>query len=147
MTRMGPSLLVVSVAFLTSVTLGGQQAGMVDMEGQTSKMKAEEIVAGHLQELNGHYKLRVSELTFEPGAHIGPHHHAGPGIRCVTAGQIELTFEQPSKSSVYSAGECFFESGDVTHTTRNRSGKPVLVLNFEILPATWSGGSAIPVPK
>jgi quercetin dioxygenase-like cupin family protein len=122
----------------------GEQGGEVARQGQTSRTKLEQVVSGHLADLNGKYKLRVSEVTYAPGGFIGEHHHAGPGIRCVTAG--ELTYVQPDRTAVYKAGECFFESGDVTHTAQNKGGAPVVLLNFEVLPADWSGSSAIPVP-
>ena len=103
------------------------------------------VVTGYLSDLNGRFRLRVTEVTYDPSGYIGPHHHVGPGIRCVTAG--ELTYVQPDKNTVYRAGDCFFESGDVTHTAHNATDKPVVLLNFQILPADWSGGSAIPVPQ
>lgn len=72
---------------------------------------------------------------------------AEPGVRlrCVTAG--ELTYVQTDKTTVYRAGECFFESGDVSNTAANRTAQPVVLLNFEVLPAAWSDSSAIPVPR
>jgi mannose-6-phosphate isomerase-like protein (cupin superfamily) len=77
-------------------------------------------------------------------AALGLHHHAGPGIRCITAG--ELTFVMLDKSTVYRAGDCFFEAGNVTHSGHNAADKPVVLLQTEILPASWSGGSLMP-PK
>jgi quercetin dioxygenase-like cupin family protein len=137
-------------AFLASTFVVGsvvlaQAPGTVEKTGQVSRTKLEATVAGHLSELNGKFKLRVSEVTYEPGGFIGEHHHAGPGIRCVTSG--ELTYVQGDKTTIYRAGDCFFESGDVTHTAVNRSPQPIVLLNFEVLPTAWSESSAIPVPK
>jgi len=117
----------------------------VEKHGQDSKLKLEQVISGHLAELNGRYKLRVTEVTYAPGGFIGAHHHAGPGIRCITAG--ELSYEQADRTTVYKTGDCFFESGDITHTAHNHTDGPVILLNFEILPASWAGPSAIPVPK
>lgn len=117
----------------------------VEKKGQTGKIKVEQLIAGHLAELNGRYKLRVTEVTYEQGGYIGPHHHAGPGIRCVTTGQ--LTYVQPDKTSVYGPGDCFFESGDISHTATNKTDKPVVLLNFELLPADFKGPTSIPVPQ
>ena len=136
--------LLASMLVVSAVALA-QELGTVEKKGQISRTKLEAIVAGHLSELNGKFKLRVSEVTYEPGGFIGLHHHVGPGIRCVTAG--ELTYVQPDKTTVYGAGECFFESGDVSHTAANRTAKSVVLLNFEVLPAEWVGGSAVAVPK
>jgi hypothetical protein len=38
------------------------------MRGITSAVKLEEVVFGHLTELNGKYKMRATEVTFAPGA-------------------------------------------------------------------------------
>src|SRR5204863_798804 len=116
-------MIAVTVFLIAFSTASAQQAGKVDSKGQHLKIKLEQIVSGHISELNGRYKLRVAEVTYDPDGYIGPHHHLGPGIRCVTAG--ELTYVQPDKTTVYRAGECFFESGDVTHTANNATDKPV----------------------
>lgn len=130
---------------LAAPALWAQSSGEVEKKGQVSKIKLEAVVAGRLTDLNGKYKLRASEVTYEPGGFIGSHLHGGPGIRCVTSG--ELTYVQPDKTTVYRAGECFFESGDVNHTAENRTASPVVLINFEILPSSWNGPSAVPVPK
>jgi quercetin dioxygenase-like cupin family protein len=59
----------------------------------------DEVIFGHLTELNGKFKLRATELTFAPDGYIGVHHHVGPGVRYVISG--ELTF--PVASGVMSA--------------------------------------------
>jgi quercetin dioxygenase-like cupin family protein len=87
----------------------------------------------------------VSEVTYDVAGYIGPHHHVGPGIRCVTSG--ELTYVQPDKTSIYRAGDCFYETGDISHTANNATDKPVVLLNFELIPAAHKGGTSIPVPQ
>ena len=116
----------------------------VESIGITPLLKLEEIVSGHLTDLNGKFKLRVTEFTLAPGASLGAHHHAGPGIRLVLSG--ELTFTQAGKAIVYKAGDYFFESGNVVHTAGNQTKAPARVAFFEILPVEWSGPSVIP-PK
>jgi quercetin dioxygenase-like cupin family protein len=138
-------ILKLGLATLCATTLYGQEPRVVDKKGQASTVKFESVISGHLAELNGKYKLRATETTYEPGGYIGEHHHAGPGIRFVSSGQ--LTYVQPNKTTVYNAGDYFFESGDISHTAYNRTNKPVVVLNFEILPADWMGSSAMPSPK
>lgn len=120
-------------------------AAEVEKHGQTSVTKLEHVVAGHLTDLNGKYKLRVSEVRYVPSGFIGEHHHAGPGLRCVSAG--ELTYVQHDKTMVYGPGDCFFESGDMSHTAVNKGSEDVVLLNFEILPPDWQGSSAVPVRK
>ena len=140
MKRLVPILLVALLGASNSST--AQQ--IVEARGIASKVKMEEVVYGHLAELNGRFKLRVTEVTFEPGGFLGAHHHAGPGIRFVASG--EVTFVQASKATIYKAGDYFFESGNVVHTAQNKAKAPLRIIFFEILPVQWSG-SAVIQPK
>ena len=135
--------LVVIVAAFGSGVANAQQK--VEVKGQSSKVKLNQVVSGYLSELNGKYQLRVSENTFEAGGSVSLHHHAGPGIRCITVGELTFVLAD-GKTTIYKAGDCFYESGDVSHSARNATDKPTMLLAFEILPASLSGGSAMPVP-
>jgi len=115
----------------------------VDTKGLVAKIKFESDLAGFLTELNGRYKLRVTELTLEPGGYVGEHNHVGPGIRQVTSGH--MTYVLPDKTIVYGPGEFFFESGDINHTVFNKTDGPMVHMLFEILPADHKGPSLIPV--
>ncbi len=117
----------------------------VDTKGLTPKIKFESALSGYLTELNGKYKLRVTELTLEPGGYVGEHNHVGPGIRLMTLG--EMTYVLPDKTIIYKAGDFFFESGDVNHTVYNKTDQPNQHLLFEILPADLKGPSLMPVKK
>jgi quercetin dioxygenase-like cupin family protein len=114
----------------------------VDTKGLVAKIRFEHPLEGYLSELNGKYKLRVTELTLDPGGHVGEHNHVGPGIRLMTLG--EMTYVLPDKTILYKAGDFFFESGDVNHTVYNKSDKPNQHLLFEILPVDLTGPSLIP---
>jgi quercetin dioxygenase-like cupin family protein len=114
-------------------TAGGNPP-KVETKRLAAKIKFESVLSGYLGELNGKYKLRVTELILEPGGYVGEHHHAGPGIRQVTAGQ--MTYVLPDKTVIYGASEFFFESGDVTHTALNKTDAPMVHLLFEVLPAS-----------
>lgn len=114
----------------------------VDTKGLTAKIKFESVLSGYLTELNGKYKLRVTELTLEPGGYVGEHHHAGPGIRQVTSGH--MTYVLPDKTLVYGPGDFFFESGDVSHTAQNKTDAPMVHVLLEILPADHKGPSIMP---
>jgi quercetin dioxygenase-like cupin family protein len=116
--------------------------GKVDTKGLTAKIKYESPLAGYLSDLNGKYKLRVTELVLEPGGYVGEHHHAGPGIRQVTSGY--MTYVMPDKTHVYGPGDFFFESGDITHTAQNKTEAPMVHVLFEILPADHKGPSIMP---
>jgi hypothetical protein len=43
----------------------------VEAQGITSVIKLEEVIFGHLAELNGKFKLRATEVTFAPEAYLG----------------------------------------------------------------------------
>jgi quercetin dioxygenase-like cupin family protein len=117
----------------------------VDTKGLAAKIKFEHELAGYLTELNGKYQLRVTELTLEPGGHVGEHNHVGPGIRLMTLG--EMTYILPNQTLVYKAGDFFFESGDINHTVYNKTDKLNQHLLFEVLPVDLKGPSLMPVKK
>jgi quercetin dioxygenase-like cupin family protein len=128
--------LLLFVALLTGAgRLAAQET--VDTRGVTSVIKVEEIVFGHLTELNGKFKLRATELTFAPGGHIGVHHHVGPGIRYIISG--ELTFAEGGQET----GEYFFETGNIVHTAHNKTNLPLRILVVEILPKDWTAPAMI----
>lgn len=134
-----------SALLVTALVLqaGGSPAQVrVDTKGLTAKIKFESVLSGYLTDLNGKYKLRVTELTLEPGGHVGEHNHVGPGIRQVTSGY--MTYVLPDRTVVYGPGELFFESGDVNHTVYNKTDAPMVHVLFEILPADHKGPSLIP---
>jgi len=143
------ALAAVPLAALTAQPrLAAAQVGVpvpvkVDTKGLVAKIKFESELAGFLTDLNGRYKLRVTELTLEPGGHVGEHNHVGPGIRQVTSGH--MTYVLPDKTIVYGPGEFFFESGDVNHTVFNKTDAPMVHMLFEILPSDHKGPSLIPV--
>jgi len=141
------SVLAYTTIFTLAVaaTMPASAQQKVDRKGAASTVKLQQVVSSHLTELNGKYKLLVSEVTYEPGGYTGEHHHVGPGIRYIVSG--ELTFVEEGKTMVYKAGDYFYEAGNITNAAYNRSNAPVRIINFEILPADWKGGSAVPPKK
>ena len=135
--------LLLFVAFFYVVGYSSAQQQVV-RKGTASTVKLEEVMSGHLTALNGKYKVLATETTFEPGGSVSDHQHVGPGIRFVVSG--ELTLVGQGKTRTYKTGEYFYESGDVTTAAYNKTASPVRVIVFEILPADWKGGSAVP-PK
>ena len=113
----------------------------VEIRGVTSEVQIEEVIFGHLTELNGKFKLRATELTFAPDAYVGVHHHIGPGIRYVISG--ELTFAEGGQETIYKAGEYFFETGNLAHTAQNKTNVPLRLLVVEILPKDWTAPAMI----
>ncbi len=141
---------LVAVPFITLLAeVGGAAAQIgnspvkVDTKGPVAKIKFEAPLAGFLTDLNGKYKLRVTELTLDPGGYVGEHNHLGPGIRQVTSGQ--MTYVLPDKTVVYGPGDFFFEFGDINHTVFNKTDAPMVHVLFEILPVDCVGPSLIPV--
>jgi quercetin dioxygenase-like cupin family protein len=115
----------------------------VEAHGITSEIKLEEVVFGHLAEINGKFKMRATEVTFAPGAYLGVHHHVGPGIRYVLSGEVA---SEGGQTTVYKTGDYFFETGNLAHTAQNNTTLPLRILFFEILPKDWSAPTVIP-PK
>ena len=137
-------LSALAASILTYSVLGSaQSSGTVERNGMSADLRQEQVVTGNLEELNGKYKLRVAAVTYDVGGYIGNHHHAGPGLRCVTSGT--LTYVQEGKTNLFGPGDCFYESGNVDHHANNFGDEPVKLFNFQILPVDWEGSSAITV--
>jgi quercetin dioxygenase-like cupin family protein len=142
---------LLATLFLTGLAIRSPSAraqgtgspAQVDTKGLVAKIKFEAPLGGFLNEINGKYKLRVTELTLAPGGHVGEHNHVGPGIRQVTSGY--MTYVLPTETKVYAPGDFFFETGDVNHTVFNKTDAPMVHVLFEILPTDHSGPSLIPV--
>lgn len=138
--------LVVFVALLhVAGYSSAQQKVPIDRKGETGAVKLEQVISGYLTDINGKYKLRVSESNYGPGGSIGEHHHVGPGIRYLVSG--EWTRVGEGKTETRKAGEYWYSSGDTTGSASNKGNSPVRLIVFEILPADLKGGSAIPPKK
>ena len=134
------SALLLVVALLSGIDrLAAQEA--VEARGITPSIKLEEVVYSHMEELNGKFKMRATEVTFAPGAYLGVHHHVGPGVRYVLSG--ELTFTEGGRATVYKTGDYFFETGNLAHTAENKTNLPLRILFVEILPKDWTGPTVI----
>lgn len=136
--------LVVAFAALFHVVGYSSAQQTVERKGMASVVKIGGENFGFLGDLNGKYKLVATQTTFEPGGYIGEHNHAGPGIRYVASGEITLVDQ--GKARVYKAGDYFYERGDLTNSASNKGTSPAVLITFELLPADWKGGSAVP-PK
>src|SRR5882724_12962618 len=137
-----PLMALVARSSEAAAQTGGSPV-KVDTKGLVAKIKFEAPIGGFLNEINGKYKLRVTELTLAPGGHVGEHNHVGPGIRQVTSGY--MTYVLPDKTVVYGPGDFFFETGDINHTVFNKTDAPMVHVLFEILPVSLNGPSLIPV--
>jgi quercetin dioxygenase-like cupin family protein len=134
------TLLIVGLNFIPAFS---QNSASIQKQGLQTKTLLQQVDLVRSSELNGKYQLQLVESIFEPGGYLGEHHHAGPGIRYVTFG--EITSVSAGKSKVFKAGDSFYDSGDTVHELYNKTNKMVRVLNFEVLPSGWKGASAIPV--
>ena len=60
--------------------------GSVEVRGITSTIKLEEVVYGHLREINGKFKLRATEVTFAPNAYPAYTTMSAPESVCACRG-------------------------------------------------------------
>lgn len=135
--------IAVAVAFQAFLLLNAksQEPLKVDTKGVTAEILHEApISGGHVAELKGKYKLRVTEIAIAPGGYVGDHNHLGPGIRQMTEGDME--YIMPDRTVTYRMGDYFFETGDVSHRVESPSLSKHLL--FEILPIDVHGPSLIP---
>ena len=119
--------------FMVLLSGTGRLAAQEKVEARsiTPVIKLDEVIFGHLNELNGKFKMRATEVTFAPDGYLGVHHHVGPGIRYVLSG--ELTFTEGGHVTVYKAGDYFFETGNLAHTAHNKTNLPLRILFVENL--------------
>ena len=143
MSRVLSYTTIFTLVMAAAVPASAQQ--QVDRKGAASKVMLEQVISSHLAPLNGKYKLQATETTYEPGGYTALHDHVGPGIRYVLSG--EISFVQEGKETIYKAGEYFNEAGNISNAVSNKASSPVRILVFEILPADWKGGSAVPPKK
>jgi quercetin dioxygenase-like cupin family protein len=141
MKREGILVVVIQLCLMISLA---QNTTHVETKDVQPVQRLEQVISGHVTDLNGKFKFRVSEVTYQPGGYVGDHHHAGPGVRVIMAG--EFTYVKGDKTTVYKAGDAFFEPGDVTHRAYNRGNTILRVMNIEILPADFRGSALIPPP-
>jgi len=106
-------MVLLSLVLLGGTDLPAQE--IVEARGVTSEVKIEDVIFGHLTELNGKFKLRATELTFAPDGYIGVHHHIGPGIRYVISG--ELTFAEGGRRRSIKLASIFLKQA-TSHTPR-----------------------------
>ena len=124
------------------VTAHANEPLKVDTQGVTAKILYEApINGGHVPDLKGKYKMRITEISIAPGGRVGDHNHLGPGIRQMTVGEMEYIL--PDKTVIYRAGDFFFETGDISHRVNNKTAEPNTHLLFEILPMDVKGASLI----
>lgn len=100
---------VMLVLILGSLMLSAQaqEQVKVDTKGVTASILYEApISGGHVPELVGKYKLRVTEIAIAAGGYVGHHNHLGPGIRQMTEGEMDYIL--PDETVVYRAGDFFF---------------------------------------
>ena len=139
------ALILSSCTLAVHAAVDAAEPLKVNTQGVTAKILYEApINGGHLHELKGKYKMRITEITIAPGGHVGDHNHVGPGIRQMTAGEME--YVMPNHTVIYRAGDHFFETGDVSHRVNNLTRVPNTHLLFEILPLDLKGASLI-LPK
>jgi quercetin dioxygenase-like cupin family protein len=81
---------------------------------------------------------KVIRVSFPIGFKTPRHTHDGPGPRYVVKGVLEVV--EGDKTSIYSEGEVFWESGQ-SMTVKNVGGKPAELIIFELAPAPDDSGN------
>jgi quercetin dioxygenase-like cupin family protein len=91
--------------------------------------------------------LAIVRVVLEPGGSTGWHHHPGVGLAAVRSGAVTV-YDADCDSTVYKAGEGFFESHDRPGLVRNRGDrKAVFYVAFIIPTSTPPEGLRIDDPQ
>ena len=89
----------------------------------------------------GQYLMRCDRVDFPPGGIAYTHTHAGPGIRCLLLGRIEIRVEDETFSR--QPGEPWFERGTDPVLALTSSDEPTSFVRAMILPRSLLGQSSI----
>jgi quercetin dioxygenase-like cupin family protein len=103
-----------------------------------------EPVLEHPMELavDGAWLLRCDRVDFDPGGVAWPHRHRGGGIRCLIAGELEVTVgDAPPR--LMRAGDAWFESGREPVLARASATEPTSFIRVAVLPAEILGQTSI----
>lgn len=89
---------------------------------------------------SGHYQMKATLFSMEPGAEAPYHVHKGPGIRYVLQGAITIQWKDKG-ASTYGAGSTYVEGPGENHppgviAARNLTSETTKVLIVELLPAS-----------
>ncbi|HXH84274.1 MAG TPA: cupin domain-containing protein, partial [Candidatus Tectomicrobia bacterium] len=86
--------------------------------------------------------MRCDRVDFEPGGVALPHRHRGGGIRCLVAGELEVTVDGAPPRLVR-PGEAWFESGREPVLAKASPSGPTAFVRVSILPREIRGKSSI----
>lgn len=90
----------------------------------------------------GEYLMRCDRVDFAPGGEALPHGHQGGGIRCLTAGELEVRVGS-AHGRVMKPGDAWFESGvEPVHAIASATA-PTSFIRVSILPRRIRGQSSI----
>jgi hypothetical protein len=103
-----------------------------------------ELLLEHTLELapGAAWLMRCDRVDFDPGGVALPHRHRGGGIRCLVAGELEVTVGDAAPRRVR-PGEAWFESGREPVVARASATEPTCFIRVAILPAEIRGQSSI----
>lgn len=81
------------------------------------------------------YVLRVTELEMEPGAKIFDHRQIGVGAHVVVRGSIQIDNLDAGHSTIYRAGQAYFEGLEPLHRAENSGAETNRILMVDLLSA------------
>ncbi len=102
------------------------------------------VVLEHVMELDeaGSYLMRADRVEFELGGVALPHGHRGGGIRCLLAGELEVTVGDGTPR-VMRVGDAWFESGREPVLARASSAVATSFIRVSVLPRELRGKTSI----
>jgi quercetin dioxygenase-like cupin family protein len=90
----------------------------------------------------GSYLMRADRVEFELGGVALPHGHRGGGIRCLLAGELEVTVGDGTPR-VMRVGDAWFESGREPVLARASSAVATSFIRVSVLPRELRGKTSI----
>lgn len=116
-------LMIIAVLFLNSKTLLAQE----NPQFNKSMLLEKKVVLP-----SNNVDTKVIRVIFPPAFKTPWHTHEGPGPRYIVKGTLKV--KEGGKVNTYSAGDVFWESGDLM-SVENINETPAELIIFELTPA------------
>jgi len=119
------SLILMGLALLT---LHNKQV----IAQETIKLTKATLLEKRIELPSKNVEAKVVRVIFPPAFVTPWHRHEGPGPRYVVKGRLKVV--EGGKTTIYSAGETFWESGDLM-SVENMGETPAELIIFELAPS------------
>jgi quercetin dioxygenase-like cupin family protein len=127
-------MIKIQTVKLSGLTLAALLAGYMNTTSAEEKptLGRTVLLENKVELPSKNINAKTTRVTFPPAFKTPEHTHEGPGPRYVTKGKLKVN--EGGKTRIYSAGDVFWESGELM-TVENIGKGPAELIIFELAPA------------